>query len=163
MGKKTNDDVCLHEFVVEIMNERQKGDREFREERELRYAEKFAAYKSYSEQVEISTKDASEKALASVDRRLEQMNEFRESVNDVVHTMMPRYEYESKHQSLETTLDTYTISQEKSHQNLIERVDEKMGNMNNRIDSINKWLVGLLGGLIVALILAIVDILIRTI
>ena len=161
MADDTSMTISLHDFVMAVMNEREKAAIDLAEERDHRYSEKFAA-KDYALQIaSTAAKDASEKALASVDRRLEQMNEFRGSLNDVVSTMLPRSEYESKHEGLMVSLTAHITVEEKAHQALIDRVDEKLGATNNRINGINKWLVGLLGGVVVALILTIVDILVR--
>lgn len=95
------------------------------------------------EQRSQAQEKALEVASAAINRRLEGMNEFRDALRDQTASLLPRAEYTAQQKAL------------------IDRMEAMECAQNERLGSINKWLIGLLGGLIIALILTIVDILVR--
>jgi DNA topoisomerase IB len=184
--------VSLQEYIEMKMGELDKRVELKIEERDKRYEEKFAAKDFATRQAQAAAKEAVEKAQASMERRLEAMNEFRASVNDILATTiprseyallhdtmakdivritesvesrvldtLPRQEYNAQHKALVEALQTHiTTEQEKSIAQETKQ-DEKLGVIASRIDGINKWLIGALGGVTIALILTVVDILVR--
>ena len=61
---------------------------------------RFKALERERDMVYKEQKEALEKALTSIDRRLEQMNEFRSQLRDQQGQYLTRNEYDAKHETL---------------------------------------------------------------
>jgi len=120
------------------------------DERDRRYEDRFAAKSEISRISDL----ASERALALAERSVER-------VSGQVADAMPRSEYAGAHKSLVDALDTHIKQEVLNNLNVQDRVDEKLKTINERLDGMNKWLIGALGGVTIALIMTLVDILVR--
>jgi hypothetical protein len=107
-------------------------------------------------------------ARQTLDYRLEGMNQFRAQILEERAKYLTREEYNIQHSALQSTLQIYSTTQQDklvltadSQENKINATkknqEDKLIALTSRVDGINKWLIGLMGGIIVALILTIVD------
>jgi hypothetical protein len=78
-----------------------------------------------------------------------------------VSAAMPRSEYTIQHGALMDALNTHILTENEKTAAQEEKQDAKLKVLTDRVDGVNKWLVGALGGVIIALILTVVDILVR--
>ena len=68
----------------------------------------FETFKEYVDQGNLSRDDAIRVALATLDRRLEGMNEFRKSLSDLSNRFVTIDMYDSEHKALEAKMEAYT-------------------------------------------------------
>jgi hypothetical protein len=131
-------------------------------ERDQRYEDRFNAQEQSIKLALGATDKAMVVARESVDKRLDTMNEFREALVDQTKEYLTRTEYAIQHQALTDGLNNHITQENDKRAAQEDRQDAKLKQMKDSLENINKWLVGLLGGVAIALILTIVDILVRT-
>jgi hypothetical protein len=126
-----------------------------------RYEEQF---KARAKAVDIAMQ-ANDKALRiaafDIEKRFASVNEFRQALEDQTSTYMPRSEYIVQHKALEDALNRHIIEEYNKRTSDDEKQDAKIGIIKEKLDIINKWLLGLMGGVVVALILTIIDLIVR--
>lgn len=80
-------------------------------ERELRYAQKFESLEKANVLALSNAKEQTATALASNEKRLDGMNEFRQQQRDMIDTLMPRGEADARFKAMEDKLNIVIAAQ----------------------------------------------------
>jgi hypothetical protein len=146
--------VTLRDFMESLMEEREEKWKGILEERDRRYEE---ATKIRERARDVALALAEE----NVNTRLGAMNEFRGTVSDVLAQAIPRSEYGVQHKALQDALESHIRSEIDRNASLADRTDMKVKSIDERMNGFNKWLIGTMGGVAVAILLTAIDLVLR--
>jgi len=131
------------------------------EERDQRYEDRFEAQADSIKLALQATDKAMELARLSMEKRLDQMNEFRQALQDQTRSYTTRAEFVSALKAQTDALGVHCATEDAKEEAQTERREAALARLKEKMENINKALLGLMGGVAVALILTIVDILVR--
>lgn len=122
----------LHVHIQSLLNERDKYWIMLLHERDIRYAQRFDAQQ-----------EAIAKAEESNEKRFQNTNEWRQTINDRDQKFMPRMEYDRAHEELEKRLSLANDNNAKEIKEIMLRLSRTEGHGGG----LNQGWVYLLGGL----------------
>jgi hypothetical protein len=105
------------------------------------------------ESVHQSEALARQRALDSMDQRLDAMNEFRASLNDVVNQSVPREMYDQRHAELDRRIQE--VERNMVRQGALDAANSELARTRKALA------YTILGGVVITLIAAVVDVVIR--
>ena len=130
-------------------------------ERDQRYEDRFRAQADSIRLALEATDRAMELARLSMEKRLDTMNEFRQALQDQTHNYTTRSEFAAAMKTQADALAVHCATEAAREDAQTERREAAISRLKEKMENINKAFLGLMGGVAVALILTIVDILVR--
>jgi len=97
--------------------------------------------------------EARQRALDSMDRRLDGMNEFRETLNDVVNKAVSRDVYDQRHAELERRIQQ--IEKDMVRQGALDAANEELRRTRKALA------YAITGGVVITMVAAVIDVAIR--
>jgi len=148
-------------------------------ERDDRYEERFEAQEQATASALQGAERAQDLARNAMEKRLDAMNEFRAALTDQTRNFLTKNEYSLQHKALEDIIEAHILNEAERVQAQEERIsgrlkgikediekkaDEKdLQNVKDKQEGNNKWLLGMVAAVVVALILTSVDLIVRLI